>query len=141
MERIPTVVGDIMSSPVVTVDAEIIVRDAALLMRERDIGSVLVVERGRPAGIVTERDLLERVVAPCRDPCEVRVREIMSTPLITIEREASILDAMRKMRVRGIRRLIVVEDEEVVGVVSSRDIMMGISVAALTSFSVLLRRR
>jgi len=141
LERIPTVVGDIMSSPVVTVDAEIIVRDAALLMRERDIGSVLVVERGRPAGIVTERDLLERVVAPCRDPCEVRVREIMSTPLITIEREASILDAMRKMRVRGIRRLIVVEDEEVVGVVSSRDIMMGISVAALTSFSVLLRRR
>jgi len=130
-----------MSSPVITVDGETTVRDAALLMREKGIGSVVVVERGRPPGIVTERDLLERVVAPCRDPCEVRVKEVMSSPLITIESDESILEAMRRMRERGIRRLIVMEGGEMVGVVSSRDIMVGLSIAALTSFSALLRRR
>lgn len=141
MEKLPTIVEDIMSSPVITVDGETTVRDAALLMREKGIGSVVVVERGRPPGIVTERDLLERVVAPCRDPCEVRVKEVMSSPLITIESDESILEAMRRMRERGIRRLIVMEGGEMVGVVSSRDIMVGLSIAALTSFSALLRRR
>jgi CBS domain-containing protein len=141
LEKLPTIVEDIMSSPVITVDGETTVRDAALLMREKGIGSVVVVERGRPPGIVTERDLLERVVAPCRDPCEVRVKEVMSSPLITIESDESILEAMRRMRERGIRRLIVMEGGEMVGVVSSRDIMVGLSIAALTSFSALLRRR
>lgn len=141
MERLPSNMGDIMSRPVITVETETNVRDAAMLMSEKGIGCVVVVKRGRPVGIVTERDLLERIVASCKDPCEVRVGEVMSTPLITIQRDAGILDAIRKMREMNIRRLVVMEDDNLVGIISSKDLLRAISFAALTSFSALLRRR
>lgn len=140
MERPPSVVADIMSSPVITVEGGVNVRDAALLMIDKRVGSIIVTERGEPIGIVTERDILERVVSPCKDPCEVRMREIMSSPIITVSEEATILEAMRLMRERGISRLVVV-DGEMVGVVSERDIIRAVSIASLTSFSTLLRRR
>jgi CBS domain-containing protein len=141
LEKLPTIVEDIMSSPVITVEAETNVRDATILMSEKGIGSVIVVERGKPVGIVTGRDLLKRVLAPCKDPCEVRVKEVMTTPLITIQRDATILEAIRKMREMNIRRLVVMEDDNLVGIVSSRDLLRAISFAALTSFTTLLRRR
>jgi len=130
-----------MSSPAISVDKEVNVRDAALLMTNRGIGSLIVTERGQPIGIVTERDILERVVSLCRDPCEVRLKEIISSPLITVPKEADILNAMREMRRHDISRLVVVDDDEVVGIVSEKDVVRGVSIAALTSFSILLRKR
>ncbi len=140
MEKFPSVVADIMSSPVVTLDGEVNVRDAALLMTDRRIGSIVVTERGQPIGIVTERDILERVVGPCRDPCETKMKEIMSSPLVTISKEMAILDAMRRMRERGISRL-VVTDGGMEGIVSEKDIIRAVSIASLTSFSTLLKKR
>ena len=134
----PTIVADIMSSPVITIDGETNVRDAALLMMDKGIGCIIVMEKGRPIGIVTERDMLERVVAPCLDPCEVRMKEIMSTPLITISRGESILEAMRRMRKHGIGRLVVMEDERLEGIVTDGDILRAISLSALSSFKTLL---
>lgn len=130
-----------MSSPVITVEGEANARDAAILMTDRRIGSVIVTERGRPVGIVTERDLLERVVSPCRDPCETRMKEIMSSPLITVPGDANILEAMRKMREKDISRLVVMEGDRLLGIVSERDIIRAVSIASLTSFSTLLRKR
>ena len=141
MEKFPSVVADIMSSPVVTIDGEKVVRDAALLMAERRIGSIIVMERGQPVGIVTERDMLERVVSQCRDPCNTRMREIMSTPLITIPREMGILEAMKKMIEHNISRLVVMKGDALLGIVSERDVVRAVSLASLTSFSSLLRRR
>lgn len=141
MEKFPSVVSDIMSSPVITVEGEANARDAAILMTDRRIGSVIVTERGRPVGIVTERDLLERVVSPCRDPCETRMKEIMSSPLITVPGDANILEAMRKMREKDISRLVVMEGDRLLGIVSERDIIRAVSIASLTSFSTLLRKR
>jgi len=141
MERLPSFVADIMSSPVITVEGEVNVRDAALLMTDKRIGSIVVTERGQPVGIVTERDMIERVVSLCRDPCETKMKEIMSSPLITIGSDVPILDAMRQMRKQGISRLVVVDDEKLVGIVSERDIVRGVSIASLTSFSTLLQRR
>ena len=69
-----------MSSPLITVETGVIVRDAALLMTEKKIGSISVTDAGKPVGIVTERDALARVVSLCRDPCETRISEIMSSP-------------------------------------------------------------
>lgn len=140
LEKFPSVVGDIMSSPVVTLDAEVNVRDAALLMTDKRIGSIVVTERGKPIGIVTERDILERVVGPCRDPCETKIKEIMSSPLVTTSKETAILDAMRRMRERGISRL-VVTDGGMEGIVSEKDIIRAVSIASLTSFSTLLKKR
>lgn len=141
MEKFPSVVADIMSSPVITVEGEANARDAAILMTDRRIGSIIVTERGRPVGIVTERDLLERVVSPCRDPCETRMKEIMSSPLITVPGDTNILEAMRKMREKDISRLVVMEGDRLIGIVSERDIIRAVSIASLTSFSTLLRRR
>lgn len=141
MEKFPSVIADIMSSPVITVEGEANARDAAILMTDRRIGSIIVTERGRPVGIVTERDLLERVVSPCRDPCETRMKEIMSSPLITVPGDTNILEAMRKMREKDISRLVVMEGDRLIGIVSERDIIRAVSIASLTSFSTLLRRR
>ena len=141
MERFPSVVADIMSSPVITIDGEANVRDAALLMTDRHIGSIIITERGQPIGIVTERDMLERVVSLCRDPCETKMREIMSTPLITVPKDTGILEAMRKMRDHGIGRLVVMDGGALLGIVSGRDIIRAVSIASLTSFSILLRKR
>ena len=141
MEKFPSIVSDIMSSPVITVEGEANARDAAILMTDRRIGSVIVTERGRPVGIVTERDLLERVVSPCRDPCETRMKEIMTSPLITVPGDANILEAMRKMREKDISRLVVMEGDRPLGIVSEKDVIRAVSIASLTSFSTLLRRR
>lgn len=141
LEKFPSVVSDIMSSPVVTVDGEINVRDAALLMTDKRIGSIIITDRGQPIGIVTERDMLERVVSACRDPCETKTKEIMSTPLITVPKETGILAAIRKMRGKDISRLVVMDRGILVGIVSERDIIRAISIASLTSFSTLLRKR
>lgn len=130
-----------MSSPVITVDGGVNVRDAALLMTDRKIGSIIITERGQPIGVVTERDILERVVSPCKDPCETRVKEIMSSPLITVPKETDILSAIRKMRENDISRLVVMDRGALLGIVSERDIIRAISIASLTSFSTLLRKR
>ena len=130
-----------MSSPIQTVDGETNVRDAALLMTVNRIGSIIVTTRGEAVGIVTERDMLERVVSRCRDPCQVRVKEIMSKPLITVTKDAGILEAMRKIREKEIGRLVVKENGDHLGVISEKDIIRAISISSLTSFSTLLRKR
>jgi len=141
LERFPSIVADIMSSPVVTIDGEANVRDAALLMTGKGIGSIIVTARDQPVGIVTERDMLERVVSLCRDPCQTKMKEIMSTPLITVSQETGILEAMRKMREHDIGRLVVVEGGALLGILSEKDIIRAVSIASLTSFSTLLRKK
>jgi len=140
MEKYPSVVSDIMSSPVITLNGEVNIRDAALLMTDKRIGSIIVTERGKPIGIVTERDVIERIVCPCKDPCEVKMKEIMTRPVITIFKDATILDAMREMRGRNISRLVVI-DGDVEGIISESDIIRAVSIASLTSFSTLLKKR
>jgi CBS domain-containing protein len=141
MEKFPTVVADIMSSPVVTVDGEVNVREGALSMVDKRIGSIVITERGQAVGIVTERDMLERVVSLCRDPCETRMKDVMTSPLISTSPGTNILDAMRKMRENRISRLLVMDRDKMVGIVSERDIIRAVSMASLTSFSTLLRKR
>ena len=65
MERYPSIVADIMSTPVITVDGNVNVRDAAILMKNKDIGSIIVEDKGRIIGIVTEGDIIERIVSLC----------------------------------------------------------------------------
>jgi len=140
MEKFPSVVSDIMSSPVITLNGEVNVRDAALLMTDKRIGSIVVTERGKPIGIVTESDIIERIVCPCKDPCEVKMKEIMTSPVITIFKDTTILDAMREMRERNISRLVLI-DGDIEGIISESDVIRAVSIASLTSFSTLLKKR
>ena len=127
-----------MSSPVITVDINDKVTNAARIMVKNRIGSTVVVEREKAVGIVTERDLLERILAVGKDPSTVSVREIMSSPLISIDKDTTILEAIRNMRQHNIRRLVVMEGDRLVGLVTERDILEAVAVASLTSFHSLL---
>jgi len=139
MKKFPSVVGDVMSSPAVNVDGETNVRDSALLMTEKGIGSLIVMERGRAVGIVTKRDMMQKMVSLCLDPCETKIRDIMSSPLITAHKEMGILAAMRKMRENMITQLVVMDGEKLEGIISERDIIKAVSYASLASFKPLMR--
>ncbi len=115
-------VKEIMVSPVVTVDAETTIYDASIIMGERKIGSVVVTRDSKPIGIFTERDLLTKVIANGLDMKNIKVAIPMSSPLITIDEETSVKDAIILMAGRRIMRLPVVREEKLVGMVTGTEI-------------------
>jgi len=122
--RTRMVVKDVMSSPVVTLDEDAPSNKAANLMADNELGCVIVTNKaGKPVGIITERDLVIRVLAKNLVPDAVKVKEIMTSPLVTIDPEATISDAARRMSRLNIRRLGVVYKGNLVGLVSSKDIL------------------
>jgi CBS domain-containing protein len=117
-------VREAMTSPVITVDEKARIVEVARIMEENKIGAVIITRRdGQPVGIVTERDIVLRVVAKCCDPEEVRAGEVMSTPLRTVGPETSLLDAMVVMNRLNIRRLGVTYKGRLLGIISDRDIL------------------
>jgi CBS domain-containing protein len=114
-------VRDLLKGDPVTVEASATVQDAAKLMDENDIGNVLVVENNEVQGIVTDRDIVVRVIAK-GDGADASVREAATTDVETIEPDASIDDAIQKMEQGNVRRLPVVEDGKPVGVISLGDL-------------------
>ncbi len=122
--RTKMLVRDIMSSPVVTMDENETANKAAASMDMHDLGAVIVQNKeAKSIGIITERDLVIRVVAKNLKPDTVKAKEVMTTPLVTIEPEATISDAARRMTRLDIRRLGVIYKGNLVGIVSSKDIL------------------
>ncbi len=115
----PTV-KDFMTTTVITIDVRGTVLDAAKLMHQQDVGDLVVTEDKVPKGIVTERDLVRRVMAQ-KKPLDTKVSEIMSDPLITIDEESSIRDAARKMVKFRIRRLPIMKKNVLVGIIVASD--------------------
>jgi CBS domain-containing protein len=119
-------VSDILArkgASVVTVGLDNNVLDAAKLMTDRGIGSVLVLDGGKVVGIFTERDVMRRIVAEQRNPVAVKVREVMSTSLATATMTTTIEDCAAMMTERRVRHLPVLEGDKLVGVVSIGDLM------------------
>lgn len=104
------------------VEAEDSVYDVARLMDRKNIGSVLVRARGEFKGIITERDILRRVVARAADIKAMRAREIMSPLTFTVRHDADVMEASRIFRTQKIRRLPVIENGNIVGIVTARDV-------------------
>ncbi|MCE3286661.1 MAG: histidine kinase [Gaiellaceae bacterium] len=107
---------------VLEIDGDSSVFEAVQLMVENNVGSLLVTERGEVAGIVTERDYLRRVTLESRTE-EAPVREIMSSPLVVATLETSVDECMAMMTDRRIRHVPVVDEGEVVGLVSIGDLV------------------
>jgi len=116
-------VGDAMTRGVICVDVEDTVQKAAEVMKKNDISSVIVIKKGDGVGIVTERDIISKIVAESKDPKRIKISSVMTSPLITIGPEAGIDDAARVMRDKDIRRLVVIKKGKIVGVISEFDIV------------------
>lgn len=116
-------VRDIMTRSVQTVGVSASVREAILKMNKYRIGSIVVIGRGKPVGIVTERDILERIVEPFIDPRTMGVKEIMSSPVVTIAPDISIEEAATLMAKNMIKKLPVIEGDRLVGIITTMDLM------------------
>ena len=116
-------VKDLMVENVITIGAEVPVREAVKIMNRHEIGSLVVVKDKKPIGIVTERDMLKRVLSTTRDPRALEVCEIMSKPLVVMEPEMNIGDAVKLMFEHKIKKLPVVKGEHLVGIVSLTDVI------------------
>jgi CBS domain-containing protein len=117
-------VKDVMSSPVLTTDEDVSSNVIARLMNENKLGCVIVTNPdGKALGIITERDLVIRVLAKNLQPATVKAQDIMTAPLATIEPEATINEAARRMSRLDIRRLGVIYKGDLIGLISSKDIL------------------
>jgi len=117
-------VKDVMSNPVVTVGEESTANHVAGLMDKHGLGCIIVTSKnGKPIGIITERDLVTRVLAKNIKPDSLKAKDVMTTPLITIEPDEMINEAARKMNRLNVRRLGVVYKGQLVGLLSSKDIL------------------
>ena len=116
-------VRDIMMRNVKTVRTDDTVLAAVSKMNKFRIGSVIVTNNGRPVGIITERNILQRIVEPRLDPTVVRAKDIMSSPLITVDAHAAVEEAAQIMARKQVKKLPIVEGGRVVGVISTSDIV------------------
>jgi CBS domain-containing protein len=115
-------VKDAMVKNIVSIPSTISVFDAAVKMTQNNIGSLIVVDESLE-GIVTERDILNKIVSADRNPRQTRVKEIMSANVITISPDADMEEASDLMTKNKIKRLPVVFGDEVVGIITSTDVV------------------
>jgi predicted transcriptional regulator len=115
-------VGELISGRLIYIDSEDNVIKAAILMRENNISSLLVKHKGDFVSIVTEKDIINKVVAEELFPGDVKVNKIMSKDLFTVSKNENIEEAAKLMRKKGVRRLVVLEDERIVGIITETDI-------------------
>lgn len=117
------IVRDIMSRNVKTVRPDDTALDAVRKMNKFRIGSVIVVNSGRPVGIITERNILQKIVEPRHDPATIKAKDIMTRPLITIDPHTAIDEAAKIMATKTIKTLPVVEKDKILGIITSSDIV------------------
>ncbi len=116
-------VGDIMTRDVITIEIGKTVREAVEIMNEKEIGCIVITKNEAPIGIVTERDVLKKIVVEGRDPQKTRVEEIMSSPLITGSPNMTLENAARLLVLKRIKKLPIVDKGKLVGIVTLFDIV------------------
>jgi CBS domain-containing protein len=116
-------VKEIMHSDVKTARPDASVREVVEKMNRFNIGSVVIVQEKRPIGIITERDILEKVVENCLDPSICKAKDIMTIPIATLEENFSVSEASKLMAGRRIKRLPIVRKQELVGIITATDLI------------------
>ena len=134
----PSIAKGVMTKPVITIDRGGFVLEAATLMSEKKIGCIVIMDDGKPVGIATERDILQRVVTKGLDAAKVKMKDIMSKPLITINAKMLITNAIRIMQKNNVRHLPIIEKGELIGIVTQRDLLRALALHVLISFRPLL---
>ncbi len=119
----PIKLHEIMVKDIISVEEKVTARQAVELMNKHEIGCLIVVKKGKPSGILTERDMLTRVLVESKDPNKTEVREIMSSPIIVGNPQMDIEEAIRLMFKRNIKKLPVVDSNNLVGLVTLTDLI------------------
>jgi len=114
---------DVMVREVVKGDIDLTILEAAKLMRKYDVDSIVVLDHGDPVGIVTEGDIISELVSKDVKPSEVKLKDIMTTPLITASPSDRLSDIAKKMARERIRKIPVIENGKLVGIVADVDII------------------
>ena len=115
-------IADVMTDSVISVDVSVTVNEAAKMMEDAKVGAVIVMENNTPIGIVTDRDFAVKIVAHAYQ-ITTPVKQIMSSPLISINSDESVRTASDLMHDRGIRKLPVINDEKIIGMITATDIV------------------
>jgi CBS domain-containing protein len=136
---VPYLVKDFMNTDVPTVDEHTSVIEAAKVMDESNSGFILILRNCRPIGMVTEHDFVSKVIIGELDASKVTVGEIMSSPLITIDPDEDLLKAADLMRKHNIRRLPVIKEGIIYGVITAREIAQRCSEYVNTSIKDIMR--
>ena len=121
-------VKDIMSKSVISVDASMTINEAAKMMDQRNIGCIIVTKDNSPIGIVTERDFVKRVAAN-ETPLSLSIDKVMSSPLIAIGPDESVWMISDLMYSRKVRKLPVIDNEQVIGIVTATDLVNQLAVS------------
>jgi len=119
-------VSEIMTSDVAVIAGSENVKAAAEFMASKDISCLVVIDDDSVVGIFTERDLLKRIIAAKRNPARTRMKDVMSSPVVTVPPDCSVLSARRLLEKTSIRRLVVVDDDNLLGVITQTDILKAI---------------
>lgn len=115
-------VRDIMQKNVITIESVKKAHDAAIILKEKGISFLVVVKEGKPIGIVSERDIVRKIVAENNDAQTTQLETIMSKNFKWVEPNASIESSVQKMLNNNIRRLVVLENENLAGVITQTDL-------------------
>lgn len=119
-------IASLITRSVLTVESGDLVRDAAIWMMERGVGSAVVMTDGRPSGLITDRDAL-RVIARGEDPDVIKAGDCVLKSLKAVSPSLEVMEAARMMREQGFRHLVVVDEEgSLAGVFSMRDLVVGL---------------
>jgi CBS domain-containing protein len=119
-----TQIRDVMTSNPTTCEPQASVVDAAKVMAQEDVGSIPIVESNRLVGVVTDRDIVIRVVAEGRDPQSVTIGDVASRDLVTVSPDDDLDRALQLMAENQVRRLPIVEGDKLVGIVAQRDVAL-----------------
>ncbi len=119
-------VQSIMTTNVITIGEKELVYDASIKMMKNDIGCLVVVRDEKPVGVVTETDIIERVIVERKDASGCEVRDIMTTPPVSIQSLASVKEAVDVMNDKGVKRLVVVAENTgtLAGIITSKDLVL-----------------
>lgn len=112
-----------IARPIITIDEDASVTDASKAMVDNNRGSIVVTRKGETVGIITERDVMKRVVAKSMDPTSTKVKLVMTESPITFEQDKPLREAIDLMNRKGLRRMLVTEKGKIVGIFTLRDIV------------------
>ena len=117
-----TFVKDVMINEVAVLESSSMIKDAAKLMDEKNIGCVIVTKEKLPVGIITERDFV-RKIASKEKPLTSSLKDVMSSPLITIDPDETIWEAAESMKINNIHKLPVIKDNKILGIITTSDLV------------------